>query len=221
MPADAITNKGPRGKDLTGIRFGRWTVISLSGTRRQKNYTRRFWNCVCVCGAVRKVSSMGLLSGSSKSCGCMRLDIINRPLTHGHVRNGRSTKTYRAWIAMKQRCLNPKHKYYKHYGGRGIRVCRRWLKFENFLEDMGIAPPGLSIERINNKTGNYTPSNCKWDTVRNQSRNRRNNVIVRFNGKSQVLQDWAHELGMIPGSLRARFKYGWSVKRALTEPIHA
>jgi len=118
---------------------------------------------------------------------------------------------------MKDRCLNPKDKRYHRYGGRGITVCKRWLNFEGFSQDMGATyKNGLTLERINNN-GNYTPSNCVWIPFAEQAKNRSDTVFIEWNGKRQCMRDWERELGFNKGTLRMRLRrYGWSVERALS-----
>ena len=118
---------------------------------------------------------------------------------------------------MLQRCENPKNQKYGDYGGRGIKVCRRWLKFENFLADMGECPPGLTIERKDNDKG-YFPGNCIWASRAQQAKNRRYCRRITFNGKTQLLDAWAEETGIASMTLRGRLNAGWSVKQALTVP---
>lgn len=96
---------------------------------------------------------------------------------HGHAAKGRTSKEYWVWSAMLQRCTNPKNHAFSHYGGRGILVCRRWLKFANFIADMGPRPSGFTLERRNNNKG-YSPRNCKWATWGEQGKNRRPRSLV-------------------------------------------
>lgn len=128
------------------------------------------------------------------------------------------TRTYAIWQAMLNRCRNPNVVEYKHYGGRGIKVCERWLAFENFLADMGDVSGrivGRTIERINND-GDYEPGNVRWATYRDQSRNKSNNRLLSFKGQTKILADWANDLGITPGALIYRLDYkGWSIERAL------
>jgi hypothetical protein len=117
---------------------------------------------------------------------------------------------------MRQRCDNPKAAHYADYGGRGIAVCERWLKFDNFLADMGPRPEGMTLERKENN-GNYEPGNCRWASRSEQMRNRRNSRFVTYQGKTQTLKDWANEYGLTGSTLWLRWKRGWDFKRALTE----
>jgi hypothetical protein len=160
-------------KDLIGQRFGRLTVVE-----RAENYrTEARWRCACDCGGDTRVTGYNLRSGSVQSCGCLRREVgvENGRLsaTHGHARDGKRTPEYRAWGNVIDRCTNPRAKQFPHYGGRGIKVCDRWLHgeggkhpFECFYEDLGPRPDGHSLDRINND-GNYEPGNVRWgDGVR-------------------------------------------------------
>jgi hypothetical protein len=134
---------------------------------------------------------------------------------HGQSR----TRLYRVWWDMLRRCKDPKEAGYKNYGGRGITVCEEWHEFKSFYEwaNMNGYSPNLSIDRINNN-GNYEPSNCKWSTRHEQCRNKRNNVLISFNGTTLCLRDWAIKIGISYTGLERRIK-SWPVKRALTEPV--
>lgn len=118
---------------------------------------------------------------------------------------------------MLTRCTNPNVPIYKYYGGRGITVCERWEKFENFLVDMGEPPPGLTIDRLDNDKG-YFKDNCAWRTPLEQGNNRRNTVKVTFNGLTMTLREWSEHLGVSYEMVKARYWNGWSAERMLTEP---
>ena len=129
-------------------------------------------------------------------------------LKHGHcsIKDGsRESATYMSWKEMVARCRNKRHQNYDRYGGRGICVCERWLKFENFLADMGERPKGLTLERIDNSS-NYTPGNCKWATRAEQARNTSKVVNITFRGKTMCLRQWAASLGINHQSLSRRLK---------------
>lgn len=163
----------PRLIDLAGQRFGRLTVLSRSAARTTKPH----WICRCDCGNIATIYAWLLRSGKTQSCGCLLIDVTReRSLKHGNAHRGHLTPEYNAWINMRQRCGNKKRPDYRHYGGRGIRVCRQWVKsFDTFLADVGRKPfPKATIDRIN-VNGHYEPSNCRWTTWTEQRRNQRRN----------------------------------------------
>src|SRR5207248_5613032 len=131
---------------------------------------------------------------------------------------GRNSRTYSSWEHMFARCLDPEHKSWHNYGGRGIRVCERWYRFAHFLADMGERPEGKSLDRFPDNDGNYEPGNCRWATPKEQGNNRRTNRWITFRGRRQTLKAWAAELGLPPITLRRRFRAGQSVEAALTKP---
>lgn len=135
--------------------------------------------------------------------------------THGY---DMSDATYRSWVMMRQRCLNPRNHAYDNYGGRGITICDRWHDFANFLEDMGPRPKDGTIERDNVNKG-YEPGNCHWIARSEQPKNTRTNFRITFRGETKHLAQWAREVGIHKDTLQSRLrKQGWSVKRALTTP---
>jgi hypothetical protein len=141
------------------------------------------WRCVCDCGNERLVRTEYLRNGDTKSCGCLNLfRQKTSKITHGFSKEKRGLG-YISWQGMKRRCLNPREKEYLRYGGRGIKICERWLKFENFYADMGPRPSSKhSLDRIDSN-GNYEPSNCRWATDIEQARNRRDVHLINVNGK--------------------------------------
>lgn len=150
---------------------GLLTVVASCESLKIGNVVRSQWLCQCACGNQIVVRSTNLQSGNSHSCGCLRHTV---PLRHGHAKEKYRTPTYNSWSSMIQRCTNPKEiNRYKYYGGCGIVICDRWLKFENFLADMGERPAGKTLDRYPNPYGNYEPENCRWATYKEQRHNQR------------------------------------------------
>ncbi len=139
---------------------------------------------------------------------------IGRPPIHGKSR----TPEHWVWWEMVRRCTWSKHKAYPLYGGRGIKVCARWMNFENFLADMGPRPSSKhSIDRYPNNDGNYELGNCRWATMLEQSRNRRTNHFVTFNNETLTILDWSRRIGIDPAALRRRLSE-WPLEKAMTAP---
>lgn len=160
-------------KDLTGEIISRLTVIKMVSPPSDKRNSR--WLCRCVCGKEITVQLGNLTNGHTKSCGCIRVK-------HGRRRVGMRDRTYQSWDHMVQRCTNPGNDAWKYYGELGVKVCQRWLKFENFLEDMGVRPNDTSLDRID-PWGNYEPKNCRWASREIQSYNKRYVKMVQVGNK--------------------------------------
>ena len=212
-------------KDLTGLVFGRWTVLGRGKPPQNWKHQRTFWLCRCDCGTVRSVFRNGLTSGNSKSCGCLRTENIpkgkDRPqYKHGQAGEGKRTKEWRAWNGMIRRVKYPSMNCYPRYGGRGIEVCQEWLtSFETFFEDVGLAPsPELTLDRIDNN-GNYEPDNVRWTTMSEQVKNSSHARMLTCGDRTMNLCDWVEETGIKRTTIQMRLdKYGWSVEKALTTP---
>lgn len=197
---------------MIGRRFGRLTVAS--SVESHKKYSS--WNCQCDCGESKVVIGFKLTSGSTRSCGCLRSETtIARNIRHGLGH----TPEYRTWSSMRARCGNPNYPDWKYYGGRGIKVCDRWLDFAVFYADMGQKPTAThSIDRIDNN-GPYSPDNCRWATIQEQRRNRSNCICLTFNSETKCVSAWAETTGISAGLLRYRIQAGWSVADVLTRPV--
>lgn len=183
-----------RRTDITGIRYGRLTAVEYAGDRK--------WKCVCDCGNTTNVVTSSLLRGASTSCGCFRSELtVQRNTKHGMA----DTPMHYRWKNIMQRCYNPNNPGYADYGGRGIKVCDRWHDFTVFYADMGDAPEGMSLDRID-VNGDYAPDNCRWASKNIQARNKRNSI--RVDGIELVYL--AQELGIPYSTLHARL---WNAKR--------
>ena len=198
--------------DLVGQKFGRLTFIERVGYKAGSSD----WRVRCDCGTERIVKWGNVRTGQTMSCGCKsREDLGNFNRTHGMS----GTPEYRIWKGLLARCLNPSHKNFAHYGGRGIRVCDRWQnEFSAFFEDLGVRPtPKHSLDRINND-GNYEPGNCRWATSKGQASNRRDTRMLTLNGETMCAADWSRRLGIGGTTILSRVNRGWSDADALTRP---
>lgn len=199
--------KGVRA-NLAGREFGH-----LIAMRREGRTARReaLWRCRCICGRECHVPAIRLTSGVTRSCG------------QKHYFRNLITKVAKAelniWHLMLDRCYNPRNGSFKNYGARGIRVCDRWHRFEDFLSDMGPRPsPKHSVDRFPDMDGSYEPGNCRWATSKQQRRNTRANVFVEVDGTRYALSDFAETLGLTAVIVRKRLARGWSLNEALSLP---
>jgi len=198
-----------------GRRYGRLVVESLI-ERRRTSWGNAFgvFLCRCDCGQTKETTSIRLNTGHTRSCGCLRKEALSK-ITKKHGWSG--SRTYNIWKGVVARGLGKKAE--TRYFKKGIVVCERWLKFENFLEDMGECPKDHSIDRINN-LGVYEPGNCRWATNNQQARNRSNTRFFEFEGRMVAAADLAERFGLSTRLLKARIlTSGWSVEDAVSKPV--
>ncbi len=201
--------------EIIGSEFERLTVIRRD---YKDDAGVTFWLCTCKCGGNISTPLSALRKGRTRSCGCLRLEeITNLKKTHGKT----ETREYSIWSNMKSRCLNPKNRGYKSYGGRGITVAPEWIEsFEAFIAHIGMPPEDgqvYSIDRIDTLRG-YEPGNVRWATKETQANNTRSNNFITAFGKTQTRAQWAKETGISADTIKRRQKLpGWPPERILTE----
>jgi len=211
-------------EDHSGKQFGRWTVLKFS--HRASDGHTQYWLAKCSCGTQKPVKIQSMKKGTSKSCGCYAIESVRRRkprLTHGLSRTSFESRYY----CLRRRCTNKKDKSYKRYGGRGIKC--EWKTFEEFKNDMyesyteytkkyaSTKRKDVQIDRIDND-GNYCKENCRWATAKEQARNRRSNKYFTVKNQTMLVQDWAEQIGIHRATIYKRFKLGWSIEKALTQP---
>lgn len=198
--------------DLSGKTFGRLTVIGFHSRRG----VQILWACKCSCGNEQVAEGGNLRRGYTASCGCY----AREKSSINNFRHGKCfTATYKSWQAMKTRCTNRNDGHWPSYGGRGIKVCKRWLNdFNAFVSDMGERPKGATLGRIDND-GDYEPGNCRWESMKDQSNNTRGNHWIEYKGKQMTVEQLAANVGMNTHTLRSRLKHGMSINRAAEMPV--
>lgn len=205
-------------QNFTGMRFSRLVAISREDRILESGGTVCFWWFKCDCGEIKRQNIYDVLKGKIQSCGCFRSESLKKRIVHGCNREGKRERVYNIYNQMKSRCKNPSQINYDKYGGRGIKVCDRWLEsFENFLEDMGRPQPHESLDRID-LDGDYSPENCKWATNAEQARNRSDNVWVWHEGIKYCLTDYARKVNKSLAAIDRRMrKYGETPEVAATK----
>lgn len=192
--------------DLSGKKFGRVTVVK----RVENKNNRVAYLCKCDCGNEFVTLSQRLVSGCTKSCGCLNREKASKRITKINKTHGFShTRLYEIWKNMRSRCLRTYNTAYKNYGGRGIKICKEWDDFQSF-HDWAYAngySETLTIDRID-VNGDYCPENCRWISLEQQANNRRTNHFVVHNGERKSIAEWANELGFPYSKMKYRIQKG-------------
>lgn len=200
-------------KDLTGIKFGKLTVIKFEG--REKRFL--MWLCKCDCGNEKIIrgTSLTCVKNPTLSCGCNHIGRGNI------IHSSSKTRLYNIWRNMKTRCYDTKATFYKRYGKRGITICDEWKEnfktFKKWSLENGYSD-NLEIDRIDNN-GNYEPSNCKWATRKEQNNNKSNNHFVEINGETKTLKQWCEYKKIPYVTVTTRIHRGMDDKKAILTPV--
>lgn len=201
-----------------GMRFGYLVVMSEVPAHVHPNgKTHRRFLCRCDCGIEKEFLLYSMVSGNTTSCGCSRISKKAQTLKRPYIKHGyHGTRIYHAWHNMWRRCTESTNDRFANYGGRGITVCDRWQKFENFLADMGEPPPGKTLDRRDND-GNYEPSNCQWATADEQRNNKQGSHHIEIDGITKSITKWIDVLGLGKTTIYRRIKQGADPKTAIVE----
>ncbi len=197
--------------ETSGKTYGRLTIISDAPSENR----RRKVSCRCACGETKTILLLSILSGRTKSCGCLRKEALNRKRVDGLLFH--QHPLYRTWLNMKRRCYYPKCKDYKYYGGKGIRIAPEWLDdFPKFVSDMGPKPtPKHSLDRIS-PADNYGPKTCRWATDAEQRNNMSSCIYITWGGATKTATQWAEHFGIKSGTVQKRIASGWDPVLAIT-----
>lgn len=209
-----------RAVDITGQRSGLLTAIRWVATEKHL----RVWECACDCGNRARITAKDFNiyknnGNAPRSCGCV--NNMRGPVTHGMT----GTTEYDWWVEIKKRCSNPKHRAYRNYGGRGIKLCERWAaSFETFLlevtREAGLRPSRThSLDRFPDNNGNYEPGNVRWANKQQQARNTRMTRMLTFRGETRPLVEWAEIVGINQSTVKNRIARGESAETALAHPV--
>jgi len=220
--------------DITGQRFGRLKAVKFVEKRirskKDPHHYDYYWLFRCDCGRKVTINKRSVIRKNTRSCGCYNLEILKRGGRYNNnYRHGmKNSAFYQVWLNMKTRIQYPCSNSYKNYGARGITICSRWMKFENFRDDMHksylehikqYGKKNTFIERINNN-GNYLLENCRWATREEQNFNKRNNRIINFKGINKTVTEWCRILKLPHSAISRRINHlKWNINRALTTPI--
>jgi len=197
--------------DITGQKIGRLTVIRAI---RKPGIERLFYECICECGSTRVIGAQNLRRRLTQSCGCLQKERVKA----ASFKHGLShTPIHNTWMGMLQRCNDENCTAYPDYGGRGIKVCDRWMVFENFLKDMGLPPQkGMTLDRYPSNDLGYQPGNVRWATKKEQANNRRSSKLITFKNETLTQAQWEDRFGLPRGMLNGRLQLGWTLDRALS-----
>lgn len=216
LKRNIITNCGCKTKNkLVGKRFGRLIVIENSGKQKELKGNDVIWKCKCDCGNTTYASTGNLKSGRVVSCGCYSREVHTK-----HGLNG--TRINRIYLAAKRRCLSPSSDAYKHYGGRGIKMCDEWLGENGFINFYNWAMANgykddLTIERID-VNGDYCPENCRWVTMAEQMSNTTRSKRITIDGETHTVAQWCRIKGLKPGAYYGRISRGYTERDAIMTP---
>lgn len=203
--------------NLIGEKSGYLTVVGV-GERRKRNNGKfvKTWDCICVCGNHRFLTTQEIKTEKRKSCGCKQTDFRKESAT---IHGDSHTRLHNIWSGMRARCYLPTDYHYKWYGGRGITMCNEWrddyVAFKEWALSNGYAE-NLTIDRIDND-GDYCPENCRWVSMKIQANNRTRTKYYEAFGERHTLSEWADIVGVTIEFLRGRIKNGWDIEKALLE----
>ena len=211
--------------DLTGQRVGRLTVVEACENYVSKT-GRKYsaWLCRCDCGNYKKVLTINIRQKTVRSCGCLAKKVhsqsVQKAIKASTKHGDTGSRLYQIWAAMKRRCYNPNTAYYEIYGGRGVTVCESWQNYVPFKEwaySVGYTDT-LTLDRID-CDGDYTPNNCRWISIQEQQRNRRNNRRYEYNGNYYTVQEIAAMTGLKPRTVQGRIEQGWPIEKVIETPL--